>query len=166
MLIVIFIYAFAMTAANLSVAAFGPIVSPLNAFLFIGLDLVLRDLLHVRLKMWQMFSLIVSTGVLTYVLNPASGAIAIASAVSFTVAAVVDWFVFSKLKGSWTKRANGSNIAGAAVDSVLFPTIAFGSLMPHIVLLQFVAKVFGGFLWSLIINKYVIKKENTDVGNG
>ena len=48
------IYAIAMTLANLSVAAFGPAISPINAFLFIGLDLTLRDWLHVRLKIWQM----------------------------------------------------------------------------------------------------------------
>lgn len=153
MFLAIVVYASAMTAANLSVAAFGPAISPLNAFLFIGLDLVLRDWLHVRLKLWQMGVLIVSTGLLTYFLNPATGKIAIASATAFTAAAIVDWAVFSRLKGSWIKRANGSNIAGAAVDSIIFPTLAFGVLMPHIVLLQFAAKVFGGFLWAAIIGR-------------
>ena len=151
MFLAISVYALAMTAANLSVAAFGPAISPLNAFLFIGLDLVLRDWLHVRLKLWQMGTLIASTGLLTYLLNPASGKIAIASAVAFTTAAIVDWAVFARLKGSWVKRANGSNVVGAAVDSIIFPTLAFGVLMPHIVSLQFAAKVFGGFLWSLIL---------------
>jgi len=151
MFLAISVYALAMTAANLSVAAFGPAISPLNAFLFIGLDLVLRDWLHVRLKLWQMGTLIASTGLLTYLLNPASGKIAIASAVAFTTAAIVDWFVFARLKGSWVKRANGSNVVGAAVDSIIFPTLAFGVLMPHIILFQFAAKVFGGFLWSLIL---------------
>ena len=151
MFLAISVYALAMTAANLSVAAFGPAISPLNAFLFIGLDLVLRDWLHVRLKLWQMGVLIASTGLLTYLLNPASGKIAIASAVAFTTAAIVDWFVFARLKGSWVKRANGSNVVGAAVDSIIFPTLAFGVLMPQIVSLQFAAKVFGGFLWSLIL---------------
>lgn len=151
MFLAISVYALAMTAANLSVAAFGPAISPLNAFLFIGLDLVLRDWLHVRLKLWQMGVLIASTGLLTYLLNPASGKIAIASAVAFTTAAIVDWAVFARLKGSWVKRANGSNVVGAAVDSIIFPTLAFGVLMPQIVSLQFAAKVFGGFLWSLIL---------------
>lgn len=151
MFLAIGVYALAMTAANLSVAAFGPAISPLNAFLFIGLDLVLRDWLHVRLKLWQMGVLIASTGLLTYLLNPASGKIAIASAVAFTTAAIVDWAVFARLKGSWVKRANGSNVISAAVDSLIFPTLAFGVLMPHIIFLQFAAKVFGGFLWSLIL---------------
>lgn len=147
------IYAAAMTAANLIVAAFGPWVSPINAFVLIGLDLALRDWLHVRLKVWQMGALIAVTGALTYVLNPAAGMIAIASAAAFTSAAVVDWSVFAKLRGSWLFRANGSNVAGAAVDSLIFPTIAFGALMPHIVLMQFAAKVAGGALWAWAISK-------------
>jgi uncharacterized PurR-regulated membrane protein YhhQ (DUF165 family) len=48
-------------------------------------------------------------------------------------------------------RANGSNMAGAAVDSLIFPTLAFGALMPHIVLLQFVAKVAGGAIWAALL---------------
>lgn len=146
-------YAIAMTLANLSVAAFGPSVTALNAFLLIGLDLALRDWLHVRLKVWQMGALIAFTGLLTYALNPAAGQIAVASAVAFTAAALVDWSAFARLRGSWLFRANGSNVAGAAVDSLLFPTIAFGALMPHIVVAQFVAKVAGGAVWSLALRR-------------
>lgn len=142
-----------MILANLSVSAFGPAISPINAFFLIGLDLALRDWLHVRLKAWQMLALILATGLLTYLLNPATGKIAIASACAFTAAAVVDWATFFKLKGSWLFRANGSNVAGAAVDSLIFPTLAFGALMPHIVAMQFVAKVAGGSLWAYILNK-------------
>lgn len=146
-------YAAAMIAANLSVAAFGPWVSPINAFLLIGFDLALRDWLHVRLRVWQMGALIAGTGALTYLLNPAAGQIAVASSVAFTAAALVDWSAFAKLRGSWMRRANGSNIAGAAVDSLVFPTLAFGVLMPHIVAAQFVAKVAGGAMWAWIINR-------------
>ena len=152
-LITVAIYAVAMTLANLSVATWGPWVSPINAFVLIGLDLTLRDWLHVRIKAWQMGALIGFTGLLTYALNPAAGMIAVASACAFSAAAVVDWAAFSKLRGSWLFRANGSNIAGAAVDSLIFPTIAFGALMPTIVLSQFVAKVAGGALWSWLFSK-------------
>lgn len=149
--IAILIYAAAMTLANLSVAAFGPAISPVNAFVLIGLDLALRDWLHVRLRAWQMLALIVAAGALTYLLNPAAGKIAIASSCAFTAAALVDWFTFAQLRGSWLFRANGSNVAGAAVDSLIFPTLAFGVLMPHIVALQFVSKVAGGALWALAL---------------
>lgn len=153
MIFALIAYAVAMVAANLLVATFGPSISPINAFLLIGLDLTLRDWLHVRLKTWQMGGLIVGTGALTYLLNPAAGMIAVASAVSFLVAALVDWVVFVKTTGSWIKRANISNSAGAAVDSLLFPTIAFGALMPEIVALQFFAKIAGGAVWSFLLEK-------------
>lgn len=153
--IAVFIYAAAMTMANLSVATWGPWVSPINAFVLIGLDLALRDWLHVRLKAWQMGALIAATGLLTYALNPAAGAIAVASACAFSAAALVDWATFTKLRGSWMYRANGSNVAGAAVDSIIFPTLAFGVLMPHIVALQFVAKVSGGVIWSFLLRKSI-----------
>ena len=151
--VAILIYAAAMTLANLSIAHFGPWVSPINAFVLIGLDRALRDWLHMRLRVWQMGSLIAASGFLTYVLNPAAGMIAIASATSFTAAAVVDWSVFLAMRGSWLRRANGSNVAGAAVDSLVFPTLAFGVLMPHIIALQFAAKVAGGALWAWAISR-------------
>lgn len=153
MIFALIAYAVAMVAANLLVSTFGPSISPINAFLLIGLDLTLRDWLHVRLKTWQMGGLIVGTGALTYLLNPAAGMIAVASAVSFLVAALVDWAVFVKTTGSWIKRANISNSAGAAADSLLFPTIAFGALMPEIVALQFLAKIAGGAVWSFLLEK-------------
>jgi uncharacterized PurR-regulated membrane protein YhhQ (DUF165 family) len=150
----IVVYAIAMTAANLTIATFGPWVSPINAFFLIGLDLALRDWLHVRLKVWQMGALIASTGALTFMLNPTAGHIAVASAVAFTAAALVDWITFIRLRGTWLVKANGSNIAGAAIDSLVFPTLAFGVLMPHIVAMQFIAKVAGGALWALVISKF------------
>ena len=149
----IFIYASAMTLANLSIATFGVWISPINAFIFIGLDLALRDWLHIKIKMWQMGALIVSTGLITYALNPSAGMIAVASALSFMLAAFADWAVFTKITGTWLKRANASNVAGAAVDSIAFPTIAFGVLMPEIIAMQFVAKIAGGAIWTYLLNK-------------
>jgi len=153
MIFALIAYAVAMITANLLVATFGPSVTAINAFFLIGLDLTLRDWLHFRLKTWQMGGLIVGTGLITYALNPASGMIALASAVSFLAASIVDWAIFVKTTGSWIKRANVSNTASAAVDSLLFPTIAFGALMPEIVALQFVAKVSGGAVWSYVLEK-------------
>ncbi len=146
-------YAAAMVTANLLVSVFGPAITPLNAFVLIGFDLAMRDWLHVRLRVWQMLALILATGAVTFGLNPAAGIIAVASAASFTAAALVDWGVFSAVTGSWFKRANASNVAGAAVDSLLFPTIAFGALLPHIVAMQFIAKVAGGAVWSWVLRR-------------
>lgn len=145
-------YGLALLAANLLVFAFGPWISPINSFILIGLDLALRDWLHFRLRAYQMALLIAATAVLTYLLAPGASQIAIASASAFALAALVDWSVFAKLAQSrWMLRSNASNIAGAAVDSVAFPTIAFGVLMPDIIALQFAAKVAGGAAWSYIL---------------
>lgn len=157
--IAVLIYAAAMTFANLSVAAFGPAITPVNAFVLIGLDLSLRDWLHVRLKAWQMLVLIAAAGALTYALNPAAGIIAFASCAAFTAAAVVDWGTFARMRGTWLMRANGSNVAGAAVDSLIFPTLAFGALMPSIVLLQFAAKVAGGAFWAFVLSRRLARSE-------
>ncbi len=159
MIFAIVIYAVAMTCANLSIAAFGPWVSPINAFFLIGLDLALRDWLHVRLRVWQMGALIAATGLLTYILNPSAQHIAIASAVSFAVAALADWLTFTKLQGSWLRRSVGSNVVGAAVDSLIFPTLAFGALMPAIVLMQFAAKAAGGAMWAALMNRFVKQEQ-------
>jgi uncharacterized PurR-regulated membrane protein YhhQ (DUF165 family) len=149
----IIVYAVAMTLANLSIATFGVWVSPINAFLFIGLDLALRDWLQMQIKARQMAVLIAVSGGLTYTLNQDAGMIAVASAVSFTLATLADWTVFSKVTGSWFKRSNVSNIAGAAVDSMVFPTIAFGVLMPEIIALQFAAKIIGGGFWAFLLKR-------------
>ena len=146
-------YAISMTIANLLVAEFGPSITPILAFFLIGMDLTLRDWLHVRIRPWQMGALIFGAGLLTWILNPAAQHIAIASAVAFGVSALIDWLVFSKSSGSWAARSFKSNVAGAAVDSLIFPTLAFGALMPLIVLAQFTAKVMGGALWALILNR-------------
>ncbi len=167
MLAALIIYAAAMTLANLSIAAFGPWVSPINAFVLIGLDLSLRDWLHVRLKAWQMLALIAASGALTYALNPSAQHIVIASAVAFTLAALVDWQAFSHLGGSWLRRSLGSNVAGAAVDTVVFSALAFVLLSPspkplevvaQIAALQFVAKVAGGGLWAWLLSRAALPK--------
>lgn len=158
----ILIYAAAMTVANLSITHFGPWVSPINAFVLIGLDLALRDWLHMRLKTWQMLALIGASGALTYAMNPSAQHIVIASAAAFTLAALVDWQAFSRLSGSWLRRSLGSNVAGAAVDTAVFSVLAFWLLSPapkplevvaQIAALQLAAKVAGSALWAAVLSR-------------
>ena len=85
-------------------------------------------------------------------MQPEAGRIALASSVAFGVASLADAIAYHLLRRrSWMQRANGSNVVGAAVDSVVFPTLAFGALLPLVILGQFVAKVAGGFVWSLLL---------------
>lgn len=148
------IYIVALVVANLLVATIGPWFSIVNSFVLIGLDLTLRDKLHDK---WngnplKIGGLIAVAGLVSYLLNPASGQIAIASVIAFTLSMLADSFVYQKLKDkTWEKRTTGSNLAGATVDSLTFPTIAFGGLMPEIVAMQFVSKVVGGIIWSFIL---------------
>jgi hypothetical protein len=154
-MIYILMYLVAIILANLTVTAWGPNMAIVNAFLFIGLDLTARDRLH---DAWRgnnlipkMAALIAAGSVLSWLLNRNAGQIALASFVAFAAAATVDAIVYHLL-GKYPRwlRINGSNVPSAFVDSLVFPTLAFGGLMPAIVLGQFIAKTLGGFVWSLV----------------
>ena len=156
--IYIAIYIFSLVAANLLVAWLGPWFSPINSLVLIGLDLSLRDKLHDAWQgeglAWRILALIAAAGALSYLLNPAAGMIALASVVAFCAAMAADSLAYQALRRfGWLTRANGSNIAGAIVDSIIFPTLAFGAFVPERVALQFAAKVVGGAAWSFLLRK-------------
>ena len=157
------IYLGAITGANLLVAMAGEEnaswAMPLIAFVLIGLDLALRDGLHEAWRgdglVWKMGALIGAGGLLSYLINPASGQIALASALAFAGGASADALVWHAGKRwDYLKRANASNVAGAGVDSFLFPFLAFGAWLPVAVLGQFVAKAAGGAVWSALIKRW------------
>jgi len=149
------LYLIAIIIANLTVSYFGPSVAVLNAFLFIGFDLTTRDQLHERWKgrwLWlKMLALIGAGSIFSYALSANVGPVALASFVAFAAAGIADTLVYWLLgEKSKLLRINGSNVVSAAVDSLIFPALAFGlPILWWIVLGQFVAKVAGGFAWSL-----------------
>lgn len=151
--LIICVYIMSVVLANLSASYFGIWVTPLNAFLLIGLEITVRDLLHEKVSHSQLIFIVLVAGVFSYLINMGSQNIAIASFIAVTVSCLVDYFVFSKVKGSWLKKSNYSNVVSSATDSMIFPTVAFGSFNIAVVSAQFVLKLFGGFLWSLLINK-------------
>ena len=154
------LYLIAIVAANLIVTQFGPQVSIITAFLFIGLDLTARDGLHEKWDgkglWWKMLLLIGTGSLLSYALNRNAGPIALASFVAFAGAGLVDTVIYSLLHGNTRFiKINGSNVVSSAVDSFLFPAIAFGlPVLWPIVIGQFIAKIFGGFIWSMILIRY------------
>ena len=165
-MVTISLYLIAIVLANLSSTFFGPSASIANAFLFIGLDLTTRDKLHEEWKnrglVWKMGLLIAVGSLLSYLINRNSAQIAIASTLAFAAAALTDGVVYHWLSDrTKMQKVNGSNAASALVDSVVFPTVAFGSLMPLIVIGQFAAKFFGGFLWSILLRYH--KEEPTPI---
>ena len=155
-MIYVFLYLVAIVAANITIMLFGPSWSIVNAFLFIGFNLTARDKLH---DTWQgkhlrrnMFLLIAAGAGISALFG--AGQIAIASFVAFALSETVDAIMYQAL-GDRCKlvQVNGSNAVSAAVDSVVFPALAFGwPLMFGIMAGQFAAKVAGGFVWSLVIN--------------
>ena len=161
------LYLVAIVVANLLVAYFGPSVAVINAFLFIGLDLTTRDLLHERWKhkglFWKMALLIASGSILSALLNWNAARIALASFVAFAGAGLADTVAYHILgERARLLKINGSNVVSAAVDSLIFPALAFGlPLLWGIMVGQFVAKVGGGFVWSLIITKLARKAVQT-----
>ena len=164
-MIAIVVFLLAIVAANLSVAYFGPVSTPFNAFILIGLDLSLRDRIHEK---WhgnhlglKMFGLICAGAAITYLLNQGAGMICVGSVVAFSAAILVDTIIYHVLHNeSRIVKINVSNLGSAAADSILFPTIAFGVFMPWVVFGQFLAKVVGGFLWSLWFNRCKHERRN------
>lgn len=144
--------------ANLSATYFGPISTPFNAFVLIGFDISMRDRLHEK---WhgknlglKMLGLICAGAVITYLFNQGSGRIALASVLSFSFALSVDCIIYQFLfRKSELTKMNGSNVGSALVDSILFPTIAFGAFMPWIIIFQFLAKTVGGALWAWLLTR-------------
>lgn len=156
MIIFVGLYLSAIVAANLLVAKFGAGMSVVNAFLFIGLDLTCRDHLHDAWShhglVWKMGLLVLAGSGLSWLFNNSAGQIAVASVVSFAAAAVVDTMVYHWLRRhGYLVRVNGSNLVSGLVDSVVFPSLAFGSILPWVILGQFSSKVCGGLLWSLVL---------------
>jgi uncharacterized PurR-regulated membrane protein YhhQ (DUF165 family) len=155
---IVLLYISAIVVANLTVFYAGPWFSPINSFFLIGLDLSLRDKLHDRWKnnnLWpRMLGMISAASLISWILNPASRWIAFASVCAFAVASMADALAYNWLiSRRFIIRSNGSNIAGALSDSIIFPTLAFGVVMPEIIAMQFFAKVAGGFIWSIGIHR-------------
>lgn len=167
-MIYIGLYLGAIVAANLIITILGPTATIITAFIFIGLDLTVRDYLHETWQgkglIWKMALLIAAGSIISWGLNKDAGPIALASFVAFAAAGIADTIIYQLLKEK-TKflKVNGSNVVSSGVDSLIFPTMAFGSLMPFIVLGQFAAKVFGGAIWFFIISffksKFIPAKE-------
>ncbi len=156
-------YLVAIVAANLSVAHWGAEAAIYNAFLFIGLDLTTRDALH---DLWRgrlirnMSLLIVAGSALSYVLGlwlgsgPSVGRIALASMVAFGAAATADALAYHLLRDKpWYERANQSNIAGAAVDSLVFVALWPFGFNFTLAFTLFAAKVAGGVVWSFFLSR-------------
>lgn len=148
----------AIVAANLTLTAWGPSAIIPNAFFLIGLDLVTRDRLA---DFWgttrwaKMLLLIAAGGALSYWLNRDAATIAVASVVAFSCAEAGEALFYHFLrKRPWIERASKAAVVGAAIDSLLFITIAFGFSFSTS-FTQFAAKVAGAVVWTWAIARFM-----------
>ena len=149
----ILMYLGAVVAANVLASTFGPPVVIPCAFVLIGFTITARDALHDRFGdpvAPKMAALIATGAARSYALG--SPQIAIASAVAFAVSEAVDTMIYHGLRRRrWMVRSNASNAGASVVDSIIFPTLAFGAFMPGIIAGQIAAKFIGGWLWSMVL---------------
>jgi len=114
-----------------------------SAVLLAGLALVLRDGVHHFLgTRWAFYSIIAGTILSGFVSEPN---LVIASAVAFLFSETADLIVYTPLRKrfpAWAIVASG--FAGSVVDSMLFLTLAFGSLD------YIVGQVLGKFEMSVL----------------
>lgn len=154
---VVVLYLGAIVAANVTTAALGPYASIVNSFVLIAFDLTARDRLHAAWDgpgrhLWRrMFALIAAGGVLAYLVNRSAGPVALASCIAFAAASLTDALIYARVRGNLRRRANASNAGAAVVDSIIFPTLAFGGFALPVVLWQITAKIAGGWLWARVL---------------
>lgn len=142
------------TAANILVSIFGPAITPFNALVIIAADMVLRDRLQYDYGFaWSMGACVIA-GLSTVVIAPEADMIAIASTVSVVASGLAAAAAFRFKGGSFYSKAFPANLVAAAVDSALFPLIAFGCLMPGVSLAQFVAKSAGATLILYLLKRF------------
>lgn len=154
---IVAIYLAAIILANVAVSILGASWSPVVGFIFIGLDLTLRDKLHEQWRGDRLFlkmaTLIVWGGLLSVLVQPAATDVAIASCLTFILSSATDAWVYTRMRPRGKQRARySSNVAGALVDSMIFIPMAFGVLLPLVMLAQFLAKAAGGMLWAWLLN--------------
>lgn len=150
-LVAVTIYVAAIVAANVMTFHFGLV--PVGFGLVVtagtyaaGFALLARDFVHRYAGIWWVLGGIAFGIALSWWL--ASPAIALASAVAFGVAELVDLLVYVKVRPrGFVKAALISNIIAAPVDTVLFLYIAGFPLTWESLIGQFVGKV----LWATII---------------
>jgi len=133
----------------------GPYIMPIVAFIFIGVDITLRDKIHERWARkglwWKMGFLICGGSLLSWVTYPEAGQVALASALAFCGAGIVDTFIYHIVRKKSRRAAiHTSNVGSAAIDSLIFPFVAFGILALPIIAMQFAAKVAGGSIFEVV----------------
>lgn len=139
-------YLLTVLAANLAVQYIGVVpvapglVAPAGVF-FVGLVLVLRDLVHERHGIRGSLIAIAAGSLLSLTL--ADPTLVVASVVAFAVAELLDLAVYlpARKRLGLAVAVGLSGIVGSVIDSYLFLTLAFGDLT---------------FFWGQLVGKLVM----------
>ncbi|MGA4786745.1 VUT family protein [Nocardia sp. AB354] len=145
-------YLGAIVAANWLIEQFGIVpvgfglMAPAGVFM-VGPALVLRDGVQYLWGKPISLATLAIGALISYLV--ASPEIATASAVAFAVSEFIDFVIFTWLAPRWTRAVFFGGVAGALIDSILFLSIAFGSLalLPG----QVLGKVYGVVIASVVI---------------
>ncbi len=124
-------YILTIFAANWAISRFGAVpvgfglMAPAGVY-FAGLAFTLRDLTQESLgRRWTVVA-ILAGAVLSAVVSPT---FALASGTAFLFSELADFAVYTPLRARhWLGAVLASNTVGLVVDSVLFLSLAFGSL--------------------------------------
>lgn len=128
---------------------------------FVGLALVFRDVFQLGLgrwageapRLWQVavMLLVIAAGAgLSFLV--ADALVARASGIAFASSELVDFAVFTLLAPLWTRAVLAAGLLAALADSLIFLTIAFGSL--HFLPGQVIGKAYGVLAAALVIGAY------------
>ena len=139
-------------AANWAISAFG--VVPVGfglyapaAVYFVGLAFTFRDLSQDAVGKWPVIGAIFVGAALSAFVSPA---LAVASGAAFLFSELADLAVYTPLRRrSWTGAVVASNAVGIVVDSLIFLTLAFGSL-------EFLAGQVVGKAWMTVLAVVVL----------
>jgi uncharacterized PurR-regulated membrane protein YhhQ (DUF165 family) len=134
-------------AANWAIAAFG--VVPVGfglyapaAVYFVGLAFTFRDMAQDAKGARAVILAILVGAALSAFVSPA---LALASGAAFLFSELADLAVYTPLRRrSWTGAVVASNAVGIVIDSVIFLTLAFGSL-------EFLAGQIVGKAWMTLL---------------
>ncbi len=151
------LYLAAIVAANQIITVHGPAAVLYVGAGLIAFNLVARDALHDAFddhRLLKMAALIATGAILSYILNADAARIALASGAAFAASEAVDALAYHAMRWRpWMERCNTSNVLSATVDTLVFFQLAFGSVPIGLAFAQVCAKVAGGVVYSLAMER-------------
>lgn len=169
------IYLLSIVLANVITARFAPMelglfIIPYGT-LFIGLTLVMRDMVQNRFGRLNTYLLIVFALILSAISSFLLGDqlwVVFASAISFVISETADTEIYTRFKLPFVRRVFYSGVVAGFLDSALFVIIGIGPLglkfvswefVPYAILGQWVAKVVMQLVVAGGIRQVVIKMD-------